>query len=291
MRTWGWIRIAAVTAVDCLLAYELLGTVGAAAIVIAVLIYAWLGEQIDLLKDGAVKIENLNEVDKDRMTCLREYLVEDVRRTSNIDLSGLRLHIVPSNVPNAFTYGFTNIALTRPALESCDDATLCAVLSHEASHLLCLDAVFKRIMFANVTALLLSVSVSCLISMSFLWIGFLVLAFMCGFFRGFFGIMLFRGVGKIIKGIYTFIQYGILFIYGSVMGFVSRNSEYRADSYSCRLGYGRELQYYLERFSDQQEQGFQSLHEILYTSHPSTFKRIAKIEQEIISTPSDRTSA
>jgi len=291
MRISGWIRIAVVTATDSFLAYELLGTEGAVAVVLAILLYAWIGERIDLLRDGAVGIENLNECERERMESLRQYLVEDVRRASDMDISGIRLHIISSNVPNAVAYGFGNIAVTRLALNNCDDATLCAVLAHEASHVLCLDAVFRRMIFANVTILILGISICSLVSMSFLWILFFILAIVFRFFRGLFGFLLFRGIGNVVRGGYTVLQYAVLLIYRTVMGLVSRNSEYRADSFSCQLGYGPQLQYFLERFASEQEMGGRTLDEILYASHPPTVKRISRIEQQMRSAPPDRAAS
>lgn len=291
MRVIGWIRIAVVMVLDSIFVYEFIGAEGAAVTIMGILLYAWAGEKIDLLKDGAVSIRELDEFERTRMECLKEYLIEDVRRTSNVDISGIRMHIVPSNITNAFTYGFGNIAVTRAAFDNCDDATLCAVLAHEISHLLYLDTVFRRIMFANITILFFGLSLSCMISMFFLVLIFFALAILFSFFRGVFGIFLFRGIGNAVKGIYSIVQYGVLFIYKTVMGMVSRNSEYRADSFSCRLGYGQQLQYFLKRFIDQEEQGSRSLHEIIYASHPPVYKRIARIEQQISSTISDRRNA
>lgn len=288
MRIGGWLKITAVLLADAFLVYKLFGYVGSAVIISVLLFYAWIGEHIDLLRDGAISVENMNDYERTRMEHLQKYLMEDVRRLSDIDISGIRLHVIPSNVPNACAYGFRHIAVTRPALDNCDDATLCAVLAHEVSHILCLDAVFRRIMFANVTGLILYLSICSLVSMSFLLIAFLFLALCFHFFRGFFGILLFQGLGKAVRGVYSVLQYGILFLYRTVMGLVSRTSEFRADSFSCSLGYGQQLQYYLERFADQQDQERRFLREILYATHPATWQRIARIEQQMNSSVPDR---
>lgn len=85
-------------------------------------------------------------------------------------------------------------------------------------------------------------------------------------------------MGKLIKGVYTAIQHIVLFVYRTAMGICSRHSEYKADSFSCSLGYGPQLRYFLMRFQEMpQERGIQ---EVLYTSHPPVSERVFRIEQQ-----------
>ena len=64
-----------------------------------------------------------------------------------------------------------------------------------------------------------------------------------------------------------------------VMGIVSRGNEFRADRYACSLGYGTQLKYFLSRFMDGQDGRTRTIRDILYASHPDTYKRMEKIEQ------------
>lgn len=63
------------------------------------------------------------------------------------------------------------------------------------------------------------------------------------------------------------------------MGLVSRSCEFRADKYSCQLGYGSQLSYFLNHFVGGQGQEQRSIHQILYASHPDTEKRVMRIKE------------
>lgn len=175
-------------------------------------------------------------------------------------------------------YGLHNIAITRGALNVCDEIMLAAVMSHEISHILCMDAVFHRIIFANITLAITGLIVSSFTVTSLLWIIFGGLC-LFGICRGCVSIFCFSGISKMIKGIFELMQRFVLFVYQTIMGIVSRKNEYRADQYACSLGYGIQLKYFLSRFMEGQDRRQRALRDILYASHPATYKRIERIEQ------------
>lgn len=278
MRLGGIVKISVALLVDFLLIYDILGVEAALIITVGIMLYAWLGEYIALFKDGTVSLNHLDDYERSRLTRVHEYLTEDVKRVSGADISGLRLHVIPSDDINAYAYGFHNVSITRSVLASCDDMTLCSVLGHEVSHILNMDAVFHRVIFANVTLVIIGLMVVSFISVSFLWILFLILCIL-GICGGLFSMLVFHGIRKLVKGTFTVIQHLVLFIYQTVMGLVSRRCEFRADKYSVQLGYGSQLSYFLTRFAVGQEPRQKTLNEILYASHPAAYKRVQKIEQ------------
>lgn len=278
MRLCGVIKITVLLLLDFMLSYSVLG-VGTAAILTAGLaLCAWLGEYIALLKDGAINLKELNDHERSCLMRAHECLAEDVKRVSGFDIAGLKLHVIPSDNMNAYAYGFHHVAVTRSVLNSCDGTTLCAILGHELSHILRMDAVFHRLIFANITLVIVGLMVGSFISVSFLWILFVLLcAFgICG---GFFSMVAFHGISKLMKGTFHALQHLVLFLYQTVMGLVSRGCEFRADAYSCQLGYGPQLTYFLTRFVEGRESRQNSLNEILYASHPATYKRVLRIQQ------------
>lgn len=278
MRTYGTVKIILAVIFDFALLYWLFGIEIAMIILAGIILYAWLGEYLALLRDGAISLKKLNDYEKTRLIQARECLIEDVRKVSKTDISKLKLHIIPSEDINAYAYGFKNVAITRAALNSCDDITLCSVLAHELSHIIYMDAVFNRIIFANVTLLMIGLTLCSFVSMSMVWIVFLILCLFgaCG---GIFSVIVFRGCLKLVKGIFGFVQRILVFVYQTVMGIVSRGSEFKADKYSCQLGYGPQLGYFLTRFFAGQESRAITLNEILYASHPNIQKRVMRIEQ------------
>lgn len=278
MRVHGIMKVATTLLADFVWICLTLGPEAAAAATAGIMLYAWLGEYIALFKNEAIPPDQLDTYERSRLLRIQEYLSEDVRRISGANIAGLKLCVLPSDSMNAYAYGFSHVSITRAMLRSCDDTTLCAVLGHEISHILHMDAVFHRIVFANVTIAVAGLTAASFISVSVLWILFILLcAFgICG---GLFSVLVFHGAGKLARGLFTVLQHGVLFAYGTAMGAISRRCEFRADLYSCQLGYGPQLSYFLTRFADGQETRQRTLSEILYASHPSACKRVMRIEQ------------
>lgn len=279
MKIIGIIKIITILLIDFLLGYNLIGIEAALIIVIGMMLYAWFGEYIALLKDGAINVNNLGDYEKTKLNRAHTCLAEDIKRVAGADISKVRLHVIPTEEINAFCYGFKNVAITRSALNVCDDMTLCSVLGHEMSHLLSMDAVVNRLIFANITLVIIGIAAGSFVSMSLLWIVFIILC-VCGVCGGMLSMYLFHGIRKLVKGMFTAIQYLLLFLYQILMGVASRACEFRSDRFSCELGYGPQLSYFLTRFIEGQETRQKTLNEILYASHPATYKRILRIEQQ-----------
>lgn len=278
MRISGIIRLALVALIDFIIVYALLGILPALTVTAGIMLYAWLGEYIALARDRAVGMKKMTAADRIRLTRLRSCLAADVRRVSNADISRLKLHVIPSDTVNAYAYGFGNVGVTRTLLDSCDDTTVCAVLAHEVSHILCLDAVFYRAVFANVAVLLGFLTVGSFVSAAVGWVLFIILC-ACGVCGGIISLLVFNGITRLIRGAYSLLQRFAVFVFQTVMGIVNRRSEFRADGYSCSLGYSRQLSYFLTRFVQDTAQAPRTLTDVLYSTHPTTYKRLSRIEQ------------
>lgn len=278
IRIVGVTKLIGILLVDFFLAYYILGVKVALLNTVGIMLYGWLGEYIGLLKDGAIRLDYLNDYERVKLLRVHNCLIDDVKRVSGSDISRLKLHIIPSDDINACAYGFNNVGITRATLNCCDETILCSVLGHEISHILNMDAVVNRLIFANVTLVIVGLIMASFITVSFMWIVFIILcAFgICG---GLFSMFIFHGTKKLVKGTFTVLQHVVLFIYKVVIGIASRSCEFRADKYSCELGYGPQLSYFLNRFVGGQESTQRSLTEILYNSHPATYKRVFRIEQ------------
>ncbi len=282
MKITGILKVLAVLAAGFLAVYQLLGIEAAGLITGGIALYAWLGEYISLLRDGAVSVKNLGEHERRRLLQIKEFLIEDAKNTTGDNLSHLKLHIVPSDDINAFAYGFSHVGITRAAMNACDDMTLCAMLGHELSHILNLDSVFHRVLMAEVMLIIGALAVGSFASVAAIWIifiGICAVGFGCGFIQ----LMAARGLGKLVSGLFGTLQRIILFLYQVLMGIVGRGCEFKADKYACKLGYGTQLSYFLDRFVAGQDQRRKTLSEILYASHPAPYKRIQRIEQYNIS--------
>lgn len=277
MRIQGLLKILAILVLNFLLMYFILGIEIAVILICGVMLYAWLGEYIDVSKDNAIHLDELNDYQRIKLHRVRDDLVQEVKNISNENISGMKLCVVPSSQMNAFSYGFSNIGVTRGTLEACDESTLKAVLGHEISHMLYMDTVFHRIVLADITLTVVGLGIASFLVSSFLWIVFILLGFV-GICRGYASTFLFsRGI-KAVKGIFSIVQRFVVFAYQVLLAAVSRGCEYRADQYSVTLGYGPQLSYFLNRFIMEQEEHRKTLNEILYDSHPATVKRIQRIK-------------
>lgn len=276
---WGIVKNLSILIADFALAHYFLGTELAIALTAGIALYTYLGEYLALLKDRAIRPKHLPSWERSKLTCALANLSEDVQRVSGKNISNLKISVIPSDSINAYAYGFRNIAVTRGLLSNCDDATLCSVLAHEVSHVRNMDPIFSRAMFASVTLMTVALIVLSFFSSAVLWIIFALLCLL-GLCGGLFSMFLFQGLSKLVKGCFTLAQRVLIFLYQAIFGLISRRCEYRADRYSCQLGYGPQLSYFLSRFVERQELAPATLHELIYASHPPTGKRIARIEQQ-----------
>ena len=276
------IKVIFILLIDFVLINYMLNIEIAIIVTIGIMLYAWIGEYIGLFKDKAISLKNLGEYEKTKLLRAYSYLIKDVKRIKKIDISKLKLHVIPSEDIDACCYGSNNIAITRSGPNACDNITIAAVLGHEISHLLNLDAIINRLIFANITLVLAAIGVISFFSISFIWLIFILLCLshICG---NVLSIYIFNGINKILKGIFTLAQHLILFFYQITIGFINRSIEFRCDKFSCQLGYASELNYFLTRFIEGQETYPKSLNKILYSSHPATNKRVIRIENYCIS--------
>ena len=269
------LKILAVLSMDTAIAYLLTQSVEFTIVAVSVMmLYAFAGEYIDLIRDNAIRAEKCSLADRTKLENAKEFLAEELQE-SGIDISGIQFHLIPDNNVNAYAYGMKNIGVTKACLQSTDCATLNAVLAHEISHTRNLDAVFNRIAFANVTALLIGLGGFFGILAAALW---MIIALPSLFSSGgCAGIMAARGISNLLGSIKNFLQHIMVVVYQAAMGLISRRCEYRADRFAAEIGYGPQLSYFLERLPE--DAGRATLRELLYATHPHPQKRIARLEQ------------
>lgn len=281
MRLRGIIKVITTLALSFVIMAIVTGVKMATVSITLIALYAWLGEYIALWRVEAIPEDKLDAYEKSKLQRIKETVAKRIKNKYGEDISNIRLHIMPSDDANGMAYGFYNVSITRGALEACDELTLCGILSHEASHILCLDSVFNRIIFGDITAVILGLMFVSFASVVAIWIVFFVLA-LCGICRGFLSVFITSTLSKGVKAFFEVIQHCSLVIYQITIAAVSRQFEYRADQLAVDLGFGVQLSYFLSRFADHQDGRMRSLSEILYASHPATHLRIEKIKQKQI---------
>ena len=276
----GIIKVLTGLAVDFSILYLLFSNLSAACIVTGLIAaYVWLGGYLALLKNGAVGLRKLPVHQADQLNTARIQLISDIRTVSRIDLSKMKLFLVPGDEMNATAYGAGCVSVTRGMLDNADPIMLTAVLGHEASHLMHLDPEFSRLVFASVTLITASLSILSAAAAAVIFLIF-------NFFRSWLGILCFKGTTSFTKGLFGFVQRCIVTIYRVVLGLASRHAEYRCDRFSAQLGYGVQLVHFL-LMADAAETKAMTLADTIYRSHPPTPKRIARLEQQFHSQRKD----
>lgn len=281
MRVRGIVKIVLTLVISFALMSWSVGVEVATVAISLISLYAWLGEYIAILKAGVISEKELDIYEKNKLYRIKEHVIKCVKINTGEDVSYFKLHIIPSDDVNGMAFGISHISLTQGAVDSCDEMTLCAILCHEVSHILCLDSVFNRIIFGDITFVIFELMVVSYVSIVFIWIVFIILI-LCGICRGFISVFITSSLSKGVKSLFELIQYGALFTYQVTIAAVSRQFEYRADGYAVDLGFGTQLTYFLNRFASSQDGRRKSLSEILYASHPATHLRIQKINQRQI---------
>lgn len=276
MRAKGITKIALVALMDFTLLYSLIGTKWAAIITSIIILTAWLGEYIDVAKDGAISMDKLGYYQRDKLKRSLSMLYDNIENKTGINISGLKVNVLPSDEINAYSYGGKNMAVTSGLLNNCDEFTIGAILAHEVSHTLSADGTFFRAVMINITLVIFAAMVMSFVASSAVWIIFLILSII-GICGGFASVILFSGISKGVKGFFSLLQTGMFFIYKSLSGILSRGCEYRADKYAVEVGYGTQLKYFLQRFSVRPQE--RSLRNVIYSTHPSSSKRIYRIEK------------
>lgn len=276
----GSIKTAALLGIDFILIYYL-SDIGISVIITSLmLLYVWLGEYAALIKYQAVRVDHINERCRLKIARSISMLDKNIRETGGTGIENLKVHVIPSDEINAYSFGLHNIAVTQGVLKASDELTLNAILAHEISHSQCMDAVFKRIIFANITVIMLGIIIFSFAVTSFVWGIFWVMC-MLGLCGGVVSLFFVSGISKAVKGMFRILQYAVLFIYQAVLGIVLRKFEYRADMYSCILGYEPQMKHFLATYAAQQERCQKTLSEVLYASHPPAYKRIMKMERYV----------
>ena len=276
MRTKGIIKILVLLALDFVLLTYLFNAEAAAIVTSIVALYARAGEYIALFRDGAVSEKKLNDFDRAKLQRVRSILEVEASRNGLQKLPNYRLHILPSDGANAFAYGISNISVTKGTLQ-CDDLTLASVIAHEISHIGNLDAIVSRLMFANITIAVLGLSIASFVATASIWLifGILALVGVCG---GIFSLLVVNAISKASQGFFRILQHIVLFAYQGTIGTINKMIEYRCDGFAASIGLGQNLAYFLSTYVGDQDARQRTLREILYDSHPATYKRVLRLE-------------
>lgn len=216
--------------------------------------------------------------------CKKIYSPDDIRRLEPIfnevyaraktldpNLApNVRLFISEDPNINAFATGTHTVCLTRGILALSDDQ-IKGALAHELGHLSHRDTVFCHLVitdnfFLNTVYLIITWTIRLL---TFVFCFFLSLIF-----HGGLAVLIVRKIGDIFLTVINVI-YNLWIKFGFFLQmFSARRHEFAADAFAFNIGYGNHI---ISMLSALPSDGVRSLTEVMFSSHPATADRLAKL--------------
>lgn len=190
---------------------------------------------------------------------------QTVAAIGGVDPDGYRLRIVHSRDINAYAIGNSTIAVTSGCLYDTTPNELRGVLAHELGHHMHGDTVYSAI---TVTAEQVGIGVYNAIAL----VNRIVAV---GTIIPFLGLVI-AVVVLTITLLLKLFNWFVLWPWSMMYFLGSRRSEYAADRYACRLGYGEGLRSFLTRCGD--SSGWWAS---LRSTHPGAGARIKRIDKII----------
>lgn len=154
IRIPGILKVSTVLVIDFFVLFSLLDQSSLALVLTGVIAaYVFLWGNLAVAREGGVHADQLPAYDRERLDEAKAQLSEDVLRESSVDISRLKIYLIPGDEDmQATAYGSNCVSVSKGTLTNSDPVTLKAVLAHEASHILNSDAEFSRAVFCSVMA-------------------------------------------------------------------------------------------------------------------------------------------
>ena len=182
--------------------------------------------------------------------------------------SGIQIFITNEMAVNACAFGRKSIAITQGALEVMNEDEIKGVLAHEFGHIAHGDT--KALLLQNIGNGLFSIIIA------IIRLGFRLIK---GLVRSSDWIVL-RMVAVMLEFTFNVLIFIILFIGDLILSLNSRKSEYLADGFAYRIGFGINLINALYLLKQMDMGGKMSIKERLLSSHPYLSDRIARLENQ-----------
>lgn len=226
---------------------------------------------------GAIRLDKLNYSYQSKLAGSVELMLDQYEYIYG-KRKNIKVYLIPDDSQfNAYAFGLRKIGITSEALNLMDRYSVAAVLSHEMGHIENFDVCIKRLLIVNMLGTLTILGI-----MQMIWgvVIFIIYMILIWILNSFIGVYIGSGIFKVLTTIGKGIIHIFLVLMQSIIAFVERGSEYKADEFACVLGYGAQLAMILERYIGEIPPA-QSLSDIIYATHPKTVKRVARIEKKM----------
>ncbi len=204
---------------------------------------------------------------KIRLVPLLEIVFGQAKKRTPSMVNSIRLKIIHDQSPNAFAIGRRTICVTDGLLNLSDEEIM-AVFAHEVGHIAYQHSAIQLLIGGGnlfISGFLLLVKVICwIITGIFALVGISTRSFWGGLFMTLFG-----SLSTVLIWLWT--KFCMLFLMWSM-----RQSEFVADEYAYKLGYGAILASVLDRHMCSAPSN--GLLKALYATHPHSDDRVARLQ-------------
>lgn len=257
-------------ALDVSAGYCIAGYIGALFVAVALPIGIFIQMKLALFQADAIKLDDLSPSDRAKLSLVFENVLQSAEALGYTFSKNPRIYLSEDQAMNGFNAG-NAIVINRGLMNT---GCLEGICAHEIKHWHYMDSYTSCLICNTVTVLsLLAMFVMSIYVFAIaLFIGILVAVIgngTAGFLVGTF-------VGRFLDKIKDLVLRANLYLMNVLQSLLSRYTEYKADEWATRIGYGEQLKHFLRLTYESRR--MESLSARLLSSHPSDSKRIGYIQ-------------
>ncbi len=256
---------------DIGMGYCLAGPAGAAFVAVALPIGIAIQMKLTLFQADATKLEDLSSHDRNRLALVFESVLQAAEQQGYTFRKNPDIYLSEDNTLNGFSCG-NAIVINRGLLNA---GCLEGVVAHEVKHWRFHDSYCSCLICNTITVL--SLLALCMLSIYIFAIALLIGIIVAIFGGGTAGFLVGSITGRLLGGVRDLILRVGIFAMKALQSLLSRHTEYQADEFAAKLGYGEQLNQFL-RLTYESRQTM-SITAQLLSSHPSDGKRIGRIQR------------
>lgn len=257
-------------ALDITVGYYIAGYMGAPFVAVALPIGIFIQMKLALFQADAIKLDDLSPSDRAKLSLAFENVLQSAEGLGYSFSKNPRIYMSEDQAMNGFNAG-NAIVINRGLMNT---GCLEGICAHEIKHWRYMDSYTSCLICNTVTvlSLLLMLVLSIYVFAIALFIGILVVVIgnsTAGFLVG-------SLIGRFLGKIKDLVLRANLFLMNALQSLLSRHTEYKADEWATRIGYGEQLKQFLRLTYESRR--MESLSARLLSSHPSDSKRIGHIQ-------------
>lgn len=257
-------------ALDITVGYYIAGYMGALFVAVALPIGIFIQMKLALFQADAIKLDDLSPSDRAKLSLAFENVLQSAEGLGYSFSKNPRIYLSEDQAMNGFNAG-NAIVINRGLMNT---GCLEGICAHEIKHWRYMDSYTSCLICNTVTvlSLLLMLVLSIYVFAIALFIGILVVVIgnsTAGFLVG-------SLIGRFLGKIKDLVLRANLFLMNTLQSLLSRHTEYKADEWATRIGYGEQLKQFLRLTYESRR--MESLSARLLSSHPSDSKRIGHIQ-------------